>query len=25
LTVSEDATCQRCVCNIKTGLRSHLW
>jgi Fe-coproporphyrin III synthase len=25
LTVSEDATCQRCVCNIKTGLRSRLW
>lgn len=25
LTVSDDATCQRCVCNIKTGLRSRLW
>jgi MoaA/NifB/PqqE/SkfB family radical SAM enzyme len=25
LTVSADATCQRCVCNIKTGLRSRLW
>ena len=25
LTVADDATCQRCVCNIKTGLRSRLW
>jgi len=25
LTVADDATCQRCVCNIKTGLRTRLW
>lgn len=25
LDVARDATCQRCVCNIKTGLRTRLW
>jgi MoaA/NifB/PqqE/SkfB family radical SAM enzyme len=25
LKVSEDPTCERCVCTIKVGLRSHLW
>jgi Fe-coproporphyrin III synthase len=25
LRVAEDATCQRCVCTIKVGLRSKLW
>lgn len=25
LDVARDATCQRCACNIKTGLRTRLW
>jgi len=25
LTVAADATCQRCVCMLKTGLRAQLW
>jgi Fe-coproporphyrin III synthase len=25
LDVAADPTCQRCVCNLKTGLRSRLW
>jgi len=25
LDVATDATCQRCVCNVKTGLRTRLW
>jgi MoaA/NifB/PqqE/SkfB family radical SAM enzyme len=25
LDVATDATCQRCICNVKTGLRTRLW